>query len=38
MRQATIHSVRRTPVWNEVKNWSNDQKNALISLLYTNNG
>ncbi len=35
MRQVTLNNVQCTPVWNEVKNWSNDQKHALITLLYT---
>lgn len=35
MSTATQSRITDTPVWREVKNWSDDDKNALITLLYT---
>lgn len=35
MRLIDYSNIESTPVWNEVKNWSDDEKNALITLLYT---
>ena len=29
------NEIQNTPIWNEVKNWSDDRKNALITLLYS---
>ncbi len=35
MRLIDYSNIESTPVWNEVKNWSDDEKSALITLLYT---
>ena len=35
MRTFNYSEIQNTPVWNEVKNWSEDCKNALITLLYS---
>lgn len=35
MSTATQSRITDTSVWREVKNWSDDDKNALITLLYT---
>ncbi len=35
MRTFNYSEIQNTPVWNEVKNWSEDRKNALITLLYS---
>lgn len=35
MRTFNYSEIQNTPVWNEVKNWSEDRKNALIKLLYS---
>ena len=35
MRLLDYSNIESTPVWNEVKNWSDDEKSALITLLYT---
>ena len=33
MMLATNKDIRRTPVWNEVKNWGKEEKVSLITLL-----
>ena len=35
MRTFNYNEIQNTPIWNEVKNWSDDRKNALITLLYS---
>ena len=35
MRTFNYNEIQNTPIWNEVKNWSDDRKNALIKLLYS---
>ena len=35
MKLSDYSNITSTPVWNEVKNWSDDDKNELITLLYT---
>ena len=30
MRLLDYSNIESTPVWNEVKNWSDDEKNALF--------
>lgn len=35
MKISDYSNITSTPVWNEVKNWSDDDKNELITLLYT---
>lgn len=35
MSTATYTKITDTPVWKEVKNWSDEEKNELITLLYT---
>lgn len=35
MKISNYSNITSTPVWNEVKNWSDDDKNELITLLYT---
>ena len=30
MRQLDYSNIESTPVWNEVKNWSDDEKSALF--------
>ena len=31
-------NIQQTPVWNEVKNWDVEDKQALITLLYSSMG
>lgn len=35
MRTFNYNEIQNTSIWNEVKNWSDDRKNALITLLYS---
>ena len=35
MRLLDYSNIESTSVWKEVKNWSDDEKSALITLLYT---
>lgn len=34
MRLSNYNNIEQTPVWNEVKDWSDENKKALITLLY----
>lgn len=38
MRLTNYTNIEQTPVWNEVKDWSDEKKNALITLLYMTMG
>lgn len=33
MRLANYTNIEQSPVWNEVKNWSDENKKALVTLL-----
>ncbi len=35
MRYASKIDIQHTPVWNEVKNWGIEEKQNLITLLYS---